>query len=87
MGKVKLRVQEKNCPKSQSLYVARVRIGTLSKSLSDFEMDALPSLHVDIKLHDTQSLRPRRSQARNKTIPTQHVSPINFPNKTLHEKF
>ena len=60
MGKVKLRVQEKNCPISQSLHVARVRIGTLSKVLSDFEMDALPSLHTDIKLNDTQSLCPRR---------------------------
>ena len=56
---------------AQSLYVARVRIGTLSKGLSDTEMDALPSLHADIKLNDTQSLHPRRSQVRNnKTIPT-----------------
>ena len=66
MGKVKPRVQEKNCPISQSLYAARVRIGTLSKGLSDFEMDALPSLHVDIKLHDTQPIRPRRSQQETK---------------------
>lgn len=56
---------------AQSLYVARVRIGTLSKGLSDVEMDALLSLHTDIKLNDTQSLHPRRSQIRNnKTIPT-----------------
>lgn len=53
---------------------------------SDSENYTLPFMHTDTKLNDPQSLHPRKSQARNKTIPTQHISSINFPNAILYLK-
>lgn len=41
-------------------------------------------MHPDIKLHETSSLYPGRSQACNKTTPTLEVSSINFPNAILY---
>lgn len=42
------------------------------------------TMHPDIKLHETSSLHPERSQACNKTTPTLEVSSINFPNAILY---